>query len=204
MARQSPPDASETAAGHQPSPSYLFRSIAAAGVAMLSVIGVGVLDYLTTPSVALGVLYLLAIALAAWKVNRTTGLVVAMFALVTWAVVDGAAGVLSPSPWLILWNVTARGITFACVALLVSALCDQQARQVAINEQLRESLDAAERSAAHIKELQGELQLICSWTNRIRSEGRWMRFEEFMKRNFQMEFTHGISADAAERLRERR
>ena len=53
-------------------------------------------------------------------------------------------------------------------------------------------------SAARIRELQSELQLICSWTNRIRREGRWMRFEEFMQKNFHMKFTHGIFEEAAQ------
>jgi hypothetical protein len=90
------------------------------------------------------------------------------------------------------------------VGLLVSALCEQKQRQVVINEQLRASIDAADRSAARLSKLQGELQLICSWTNRIQSEGRWMRFEEFMKRNFEMKFTHGISKEAADRVRKLR
>ena len=92
-------------------------------------------------------------------------------------------------------------LTFVLVALLVSALCDQRERQIAINEELRATIAAADRSAARLRQLQGELQIICSWTNRIQSGGRWVRFEQFGKKNFEMRFSHGISKEAAERVR---
>jgi K+-sensing histidine kinase KdpD len=151
--------------------------------------------------VTLGILYLLAIALAAWKASRTAGVLVAVVALVTWAVMEHLLGAPSPSLSIVLWNVGARAVTFLLVALLVSALCNQKERQTVINEELRASIDAADRSAARLRQLQGELQLICSWTNRIQSDGRWVRFEEFMRENFKMRFTHGISKEAAERVR---
>jgi PAS domain S-box-containing protein len=186
---------------HGQAASARGRSILFSIVAVLLVTAVGILDYVTTPVVSLGILYLLAIALAAWKAGRTAGLLVAVVALVTWAVVEHLSGALAASPSIILWNVGARTVTFLLVALLVSALCQQKERQTAINEELRASIDAADRATARLRQLQGELQLICSWTNRIQSDGRWVRFEEFMKENFEIKFTHGISKEAAERVR---
>jgi len=170
------------------------------GFAILLVLGVGLLDYVTTAQVALGILYFVAIAFAAWKINRTTALLMATLALGTWAAVDGLSSAAYSSPWIALWNGTARGLSFVLIALLVSALCEQKEKQAAINERLRKSIEETEKSAARIRELQNELQLICSWTNRIRSEGRWMRFEEFMQKNFDMKFTHGISEEAAQKM----
>ena len=189
------------ASSSEPAAAKPTRSILVWAAAILLVVAVGILDYVTKTAVALGIVYLLAIALAAWKVNRTAGLLVAIFALITWAVVEHISGLPDPSWGIILWNVAARGITFVLVALLVSSLCEQKQRQVAINERLQASIAAADRSASRIRELQGELQLICSWTNRIQSEGRWMRFEEFLTRNFDINFTHGISQEAADRVR---
>jgi len=170
------------------------------GFAILLVLGVGLLDYVTTAHVALGILYFVAIAFAAWKINRTTALLIAALALGTWAAVDGLSPTADSSAWLALWNATARGLSFVLIALLVSALCEQKEKQAAINERLRKSIEETEKSAARIRELQNELQLICSWTNRIRSEGRWMRFEEFMQKNFHINFTHGISEEAAQKI----
>ena len=171
-----------------------------AGFALLLVLGVGLLDYVTTAHIALGILYFVPIAFAAWKINRTTALLMATLALGTWAAVDGLSPTTYSSPWIALWNATARGLSFVLIALLVSALCAQKEKQAAINERLRKSLEETEKSAARIRELQNELQLICSWTNRIRSEGRWMHFEEFMQKNFHMKFTHGISEEAAQKM----
>lgn len=170
------------------------------GFAILLVLGVGLLDYVTTAHVALGILYFVAIAFAAWKINRTTALLMAALALGIWAAVDGLSPSADSSAWLAVWNATARGLSFVLIALLVSALCEQKEKQAAINERLRKSIEETEKSAARIKELQNELQLICSWTNRIRSEGRWMRFEEFMQKNFHINFTHGISEEAAQKI----
>ena len=170
------------------------------GLAILVVLGVGLLDYVTTAQIALGILYFVPIAFTAWKVNRMTALLTAALALGTWATVDGLALAAYSSPWVALWNATARGLSFVLIALLVSALCEQKEKQAAINERLRRSIEETEKSAARIRELQNELQLICSWTNRIRSEGRWMRFEEFMEKNFHISFTHGISEEAAQKI----
>lgn len=172
------------------------------GFAILLVVGVGLLDYVTTAQVALGILYFVPIAFAAWKINRTTALLIATFALGIWVAVDRLSAAAYPSAGIVLWNATARALSFVLLALLVSALCRQKERQTEINQQLRKSIEETEKSAAHIRELQNELQLICSWTNRIRSEGRWMRFEEFMEKNFHMKFTHGISEEAARRMRD--
>jgi len=201
IAQQSSDDVSDLHTTEACPPFLASRPNAVAAVAIVSVILIGALDYISTPVVALGILYLLAIALAAWKASRTAGLLVAASALATWGVVEHMGGIPPASPWIILWNVAARATSFVLVALLVSALCEQKQRQVAINERLRATIAAADRSAARLSKLQGELQLICSWTNRIQSEGRWMRFEEFMKRNFDMKFTHGISKEAADRVR---
>ena len=201
ITRQSPDGAPDGVVENRCAPSFASQPTFASAAAILLVISVATLDYVTTPAVALGILYLLAIALAAWKVTRTAGLLVAIFALITWAIVEHISNMPPVSAWIILWNVAARGISFVLVALLVSALCEEKQRQVAINQQLRESIDAADQSAARLRKLQGELQLICSWTNRIQSEGRWMQLEEFMQRNFDIKFTHGISKEAAERVR---
>ena len=169
-------------------------------LATLLLAAVGIFDYGTTPQLALGILYLVPIAFASWKADRITGLLMAAVATVIWFTLDLVDGVQYSSPWVPLWNAAARAVSFVAIVLLVSTLCERQKQQMAVNGQLQKTIDEADRAAARVKELQGELQLICSWTNRIRSEGRWMRFEEFMQRNFQMNFTHGVSEEAVQRI----
>ena len=169
-------------------------------LAILLLAGIGVFDHITTFELSLGVLYFLPVALGAWKGNRTIGLLIACLSTGVWYAVETLGGMEYSSPWFSLWNGAARAISFVTIALLVSALCDNVKRQQAINTRLSESIAESQRAAARIKELQGELQLVCSWTNRIQSEGRWMGLEEFMQRNFKLSFTHGISEEAAKRM----
>ena len=171
----------------------------ATSMALLAIIG-GV-DASTGPQLGFGVLYFLPVALAAWGAGRTAGLTVAFAATAVWYVGDLLYGLPYLTPWYGLWNAATRAASFVAIALLVAALRVAAERQQAINERLTEKLAELERSTARTKEIQGQLQLVCSWTNRIRSEGRWMRFEEFLQRNFNMAFSHGISEEAVEKLR---
>ena len=171
----------------------------AASIALLTIIGC--IDAWTGPQLGFGVLYFIPVALAAWGAGRTAGLALALLATGVWYGVDLFYGLQYPTPWYGLWNGATRAVSFVAIALLVSALRAALERQAAINQRLQENLEELERSAARIKEIQSKLQLVCSWTNRIRSEGRWMRFEEFLQRNFKMAFTHGISEEAVEEMK---
>lgn len=163
---------------------------------MALLIIIGLVDSWTGPQLAFGVVYFVPVALAAWRLGRTAGLAIALVATVVWHVLDSFYGVPYFSPWYGLWNAATRASSFVLIALLVAAVRAAEERQAAINQQLIKNLDDLHQSTERIKELKGKLQLVCSWTNRIKSEGRWMRFEEFMQRNFNMAFSHGISEEA--------
>ncbi len=45
-----------------------------------------------------------------------------------------------------------------------------------------------------------KLQVVCAWTKRIRVEGKWMTFDEFLKNYLHFNLSHGISPEAMERL----
>jgi hypothetical protein len=165
------------------------------------VVAIGLVDYATTPQLSLGVLYFAPVAFAAWKINRPTALFFAAAATLTWALGDNIAEISYSSPWFALWNAGARAFSFVLIALLVSALCAQKERLAVTNQRLQDAIKQSELLSARLAELQNDLQVICSWTNRIRSEGRWMRFEEFMQRNFSLSFTHGISEEAAAQIK---
>jgi hypothetical protein len=42
---------------------------------------------------------------------------------------------------------------------------------------------------------------VCAWTRRVKLQGRWVSFEEFMARRFNLRCTHGISDEAAEQMK---
>ncbi len=46
-----------------------------------------------------------------------------------------------------------------------------------------------------------KLVTVCAWTQRVKWQGRWMSFEEYLDRRFNLHFTHGMSDEAAEKMR---
>ena len=53
---------------------------------------------------------------------------------------------------------------------------------------------------ARLQRLQN-LVTVCAWTQRIQYEGKWVRFEEYLLKRFYIRTTHGMSADAAAKMR---
>lgn len=41
---------------------------------------------------------------------------------------------------------------------------------------------------------------VCAWTHRVKYQGAWVSFEEYLRSRFNLRFTHGISEEAAKKL----
>ena len=41
---------------------------------------------------------------------------------------------------------------------------------------------------------------VCAWTHRVKYQGQWLSFEEYLRLRFDLRFTHGISEEAAKKL----
>jgi CHASE3 domain sensor protein len=41
---------------------------------------------------------------------------------------------------------------------------------------------------------------VCAWTKRVKYEGQWISFEQYLRARFHIEFTHSISEEAARKL----
>ena len=50
-----------------------------------------------------------------------------------------------------------------------------------------------------VRELE-DLITVCAWTNRVKYEGQWVSFEEYLHKRFNLRFTHGISEEATRKL----
>lgn len=42
---------------------------------------------------------------------------------------------------------------------------------------------------------------VCAWTKRVRFNDSWVSFEDYLHARFNLQFTHGISEEAAEKIR---
>jgi hypothetical protein len=43
---------------------------------------------------------------------------------------------------------------------------------------------------------------VCAWTRRVRWQGEWITMEDYLERRFDLECTHGICDEAAQRVRQ--
>ena len=46
-----------------------------------------------------------------------------------------------------------------------------------------------------------QLITVCAWTRRVQWQGRWLTFEEYFTKRFNLHFTHGISEEAAQQVK---
>lgn len=52
-----------------------------------------------------------------------------------------------------------------------------------------------------MREIEG-LITVCAWTRRVQWQGRWISFEEYLARRFNLRCTHGICDEAAQQMRD--
>jgi hypothetical protein len=71
-----------------------------------------------------------------------------------------------------------------------------------LEERVQKRTQELERSLGEIKRLQGTMTTICAWTKRVKDQGEWISFEEFMNKHLGLQFTHGISEDGVKALRQ--
>jgi diguanylate cyclase (GGDEF)-like protein len=91
--------------------------LAAAGLLLA---GIAVLDYVTGYEVALSLFYLIPIAVAAWEVGLTAGLVFSVASAATWGAVDYASGHRYSTASISVWNSAIRLGFFVIVTTLLA------------------------------------------------------------------------------------
>ena len=91
-------------------------------LALLVVIALGVADWLTGPQLAMGIFYLVPVAVVAWTTTRKWSLLTCVVAGATWGVADLAAMPGYHNAFIPVWNTVTRLATFVVVAVLLSHL----------------------------------------------------------------------------------
>ena len=46
-----------------------------------------------------------------------------------------------------------------------------------------------------------QIVTVCAWTGQVKHEGEWIRLDEYLKRRFGLSVSHGLSKEAAEKMR---
>jgi hypothetical protein len=162
---------------------------------------VTLIDYVTGTESLFFVFYFVPVALLAWLRTRRAAVAMALASGVAWWSVDWLGGHVYPHELYRLWNALTCLAAFALVAWGVSEIRRRLENEHRLNVALAETLEAQRRATDEIRKLQGQMQVVCAWTKRIRVADGWLSFEEFLRSRLGIEVTHGISEEAAQELR---
>jgi hypothetical protein len=145
-----------------------------------AVLGVGVLilDLVTGPFLQFPILFVIPVTLAAWY--NSARLAYALAALLPFGQLLIAAYVDNPFPFVyIAVNCLIRIAVLVLIAFLVSRTA-------------RKTGDLQEQTETLIR--------MCAWSRSIEYQGQWISFEQYLKRRFNIETTHGISPAELQKL----
>ena len=167
-------------------------------VSLLSLALVSYIDYITSYELLFFVFYFFPVSLCGWYLGRPTTLAMAVVSGASWFFVDRLSGHAYPHEAYRYWN---SFICLAAVAIIGLAL--QQLRRALAEEQrakqeLVKAMADLSRTTAEIRQLQTDLQVVCAWTKRIRVDGEWMAFDQFLAEKLHLSISHGISPEALE------
>jgi hypothetical protein len=154
---------------------------------------IGWLDLATGYDYQFFVFYFLPVALAAWRLGRTAGLLAAAACGAIWVSADVQSGHVYANAAILYWNWGIRLTSFLVIALTMAQL----SRTLAEERRLRVEVQTA---LHEVKQLRGMLP-ICSSCKRIRNdEGSWEQIEQYVRSHSDAEFTHGLCPECVRKL----
>ena len=92
------------------------------GISTVTVLILGIIDYLTGFELSISLFYLIPVAITAWALGNNSGLAFSVFSSIVWLSSDLLSGHVYPNPLFGLWNTFIRFGFFAVVAILLSEL----------------------------------------------------------------------------------
>ncbi|RMF69160.1 MAG: hypothetical protein D6743_02310 [Calditrichaeota bacterium] len=91
-------------------------------LALIVVLVIGLIDYLTSTELSLSVFYLLPVFIAAWYADKWNAFLVSLFSAVTWFFVDFIEANIHAYAFIPYWNAAVRLGIFAIVTYILSRL----------------------------------------------------------------------------------
>ena len=161
---------------------------------------VGFADYITGAELHLDVFYFIPIAITAWYLRRSDVIISAIVGALTWGYADIRGGHHYSNLVYWYWNILVSLSSLLILGLAVKALRDILKKKEAARQELLKALTELRQSSAEVQRLQGEFQVICAWTKRIRVEDKWMTIEEFLRDHLHIKLSHGMSPEAKAKL----
>lgn len=90
-------------------------------LAIVLVLSLGIIDYLTGKEISFSIFYLLPITIASWSKGRLVGVVISVLSAITWLVADLAAGGTYSHLVIPFWNTLVRFSFFIIIVIILSA-----------------------------------------------------------------------------------
>ena len=144
-------------------------------------VGMGVsillVDLLTGRYLMFPILFVIPVVMSAWYCGSRLSYALAVLLPVGRLVIAVAVETPSP-PEYIIANAVIRVLVLILIASLV-------VRTLALRRQLEARVET--------------LVKICAWTRTVQYQGEWLSFEDYLRRRFNIEATHGMSPAETER-----
>lgn len=174
-----------------------FLSPAATFVAtLISVIMLGIVDWVSGYELQFFVFYFIPIAVAGWVCSARHAYIMGIFSAGVWFTADYFSGHPYTHVAFAVWNTTIRLVAFLVLGFFVARIRTLLIQERAISERL-------EKTLSEVKTLTGLLP-ICAGCKKIRNDqGYWLQLEEYLSTHSNATFTHGLCRECARKaLRE--
>lgn len=174
------------------------------GVLMLSLLSLALVsytDWITGDEGLFFIFYFVPVAFCAWRLGQTATVLMALCAGVSWYITDLGSGHRYSQEWLRYWNAFTCFVAFAILGIVMHRWQRSLREQRRAAEGLAVALHELRKSTEEIRKLQGQLQVVCAWTKRIKIDERWIPLDEYLTDKLHVPISHGISPEAFEELK---
>jgi len=170
---------------------------------LANLLAVSYIDYLTGYQFLFFVFYFIPVALCGWYLGRRSVLCLALLTGVSWCFVDILSHHHYPSEMVRYANSFICFLAFAIIGSLVQGLRYSLHEQLLVRQKLERALEEIKVATEQARKLQGQLQVVCAWTQRINVEGKWIALDEFLTNQLNAKVSYGVSPEAMQEILQR-
>jgi hypothetical protein len=161
----------------------------------VSVLGLGLVDWLTGYELNFFVFYFLPVSVGAWFLGLGASVILAVYSALVWFGADVLSGHVHSSHAYAVWNTSARLVSFLAIGWSVCKMRYALDREQNTAETLR-------RALSEIKVLEAFLP-ICAQCKKIRNQqGAWQQLEVYIGQHSNTQFSHGYCPECAKKAME--
>jgi uncharacterized membrane protein len=173
------------------------KVLLAAGASLTLVVYLGCA---TSEDFHLYLFYFIPVALCAWNLGLIEVALMAVLGAAGWSFAEVNAGRVGLGWGQWFWNAFISLMSLLVLGLIIHRHRRHLREQKRRHEELQKTVAELQQANHEIRKLQGKLQVVCAWTKRIKVEGKWITYEEFLKRHLNINLSHGMSPEACEKF----